>query len=339
MKIGKQTIEFLNKPVVWETGSIVGPKEAKGPLRNFFDTVIQDVYYEEKTFEKAESKLLKQAVWNVLSKCSIPSSNIEYIFAGDLLNQCISSGYALRDLSIPFFGLYGACSTFVESTILAASFINAGYANKCIATTSSHFCTAERQFRMPLEQGTKMTPTGQWTVTGSGAALIAQHTQTNSGLYPVITHATPGKIVDLGIKDVANMGAAMAPAAFDTILTHFEDTGRKPDYYDMILTGDLGILGSQILVEQLQKKGIDISTNHHDCGVLIFDCEEQETHMGGSGCGCCASVFCGYIYKLLKEKKINKVLLVATGALMSPVSLGQGESIPGIAHAIAIENE
>lgn len=339
MKIGKQTIQFTNKPVIWETGSIVGPKEAKGPLKDSFDTVLTDVYYEEKTFEKAESKLLKQAVWNVLSKNSVSSSDIEFLFAGDLLNQCISSGYALRDLAIPFLGLYGACSTFVESTMLAASFINAGYAKKCIASTSSHFCTAERQFRMPLEQGTKMTPTGQWTVTGSGAALIVEHNQTNSSLYPIISYATPGKIVDLGITDVANMGAAMAPAAFDTIFTHFEDTGRTPDYYDMIITGDLGVLGSQILIEQLQIHNIDISKNHHDCGMLIFDCKQQDTHMGGSGCGCCASVFCGYIYKLLKDRKINKVLVIATGALMSPVSLGQGESIPGIAHAIAIENE
>lgn len=339
MKIGKQTIKFINKPVVLATGNIVGPKEAQGPLKDYFDTIITDVYYEENTFEKAESKLLKQAVWNVLAKSKVASNDIEYVFAGDLLNQCISSGYALRDLSIPFFGLYGACSTFVESSMLAACFINAGYAKKCISATSSHFCSAERQFRMPLEQGTKMTPTGQWTVTGAGAALIVENSLSNASSSPIISYATPGKVIDLGITDVSNMGAAMSPAAFDTILTHFEDTGRSPNYYDMIITGDLGVLGSQILIEQLQNHNIDISNNHHDCGMLIFDCDKQNTHMGGSGCGCCASVFCGYIYKMLKEHKINRVLLIATGALMSPISLGQGESIPGIAHAIAIENE
>lgn len=339
MKIGKQTIQLVNRPAILNTGSIVGPKEAEGPLAEYFDTTIDDVYFDEDTFEKAESKLIKQAVWNVLSKENLDETNIDYLFAGDLLNQCISSGYAIRDLGVPFIGLYGACSTFVESSILASLFVNAGYAKKCIAATSSHFCSAERQFRMPLEQGTKIPPTGQWTVTGSGAALISENTNATRGKFPVVTYLTPGKIVDMGITDIGNMGAAMAPAAFDTILTHLEDTGRDASYYDKIITGDLGILGSEILIEQLQKQGIDISSNHEDCGKLIFNCEEQETHMGGSGCGCCATVFTGYIYKLMKEKKINKVLLVATGALMSPVSLGQGESIPGIAHAIAIENE
>lgn len=338
MKIGKQTIQLINRPVIFETGSIVGPKEAKGPLGAFFDTTVEDVYYDEKTFEKAESKFLKQAVWNALSKSKMGQSEIEFAFAGDLLNQCISSGYALRDLSLPFMGLYGACSTFVESNILGALFINSRYAKRVICTTSSHFCTAERQYRMPLEQGTKMTPTGQWTVTGAGASLITENTNKTRGLYPEITYATIGKIIDLGITDVANMGAAMAPAAFDTIVTHLEDTGRNPDYYDKIITGDLGILGSKILVEQLKNYGIDIYSIHEDCGVMIFDCKKQEMHMGGSGCGCCASVFSGYIYKMLKDKTLNKVLLVATGALMSPTALGQGESIPGIAHAISIEN-
>lgn len=338
MKIGKHTIVFENTPVIISTGSAVGPKEKEGPLSSFFDTTVEDVYFGEKTFEKAESKFMGEAIDIALKKANLTLDKVDYMFAGDLLNQCISSGYTARNLSIPFFGLYGACSTFAESTILAASFVNAGYAYNAIACASSHFCASERQFRLPLEQGTQMTPTSQWTVTGSGANLIAKYTEDMKDNFPHITLATPGKVIDLGITDIANMGAAMMPAAFDTLVTHFEDTKRSPDYYDLIITGDLGSLGSKLLIEQLKNYGYDISKNHMDCGVKIFDCETQETHMGGSGCGCSASVFTGYIYTLLKTKQVNKVLLIATGALMSPVSLGQGESIPGIAHAVAIEN-
>ena len=338
MKIGKQTIIFENRPVILETGSAVGPKEKEGPLKDFFDTAVADVYFGEKTFEKAESKFMAEAIDIAIKKANLTLNKIDVLFAGDLLNQCISSGYASRNLGIPFFGLYGACSTFAESTILAASFVNSGYTYNAIASASSHFCASERQFRMPLEQGTQMTPTSQWTVTGSGANLIVPNSDKLNKTRPHITMATIGKVIDMGITDIANMGAAMVGAAFDTIVTHFEDTSRTPDYYDLIITGDLGSLGSQILIEQLKNYGYDISFNHMDCGVTIFNCESQETHMGGSGCGCSASVFCGYIYSMLREKKIDKVLLIATGALMSPVSLGQGESIPGIAHAISIEN-
>lgn len=339
MKLGKRSIKFENKPILLDCASIVGPKEKSGPLSNFFDRCIDDVYFDEKTFEKAESKFMKEAITLAINKAGISKNKIDYVFAGDLLNQCISSGYAIRDIEIPFFGLYGACSTFSESNILATSFVNAGYASICVASASSHFCSAERQFRMPLEQGTQTPPTGQWTVTGSGATVIAPYEKQINKYYPIVTCATPGKIIDMGIKDIANMGAAMMPAAFDTLITHFEDTGRTPDYYDLIITGDLGILGSKLLVEQMQKYGFDISKIHRDCGNLIFDCNSQDTKSGGSGCGCSASVFCGYIYSMLRKKEINKVLLISTGALMSPVSLGQGESIPSIAHAIAIENE
>lgn len=339
MKLGKRSIKFENTPVVLECASIVGPKEKAGPLSSYFDRCIDDVYFEEKTFEKAESKFMKETINLALNKTGISRDSVDFVFAGDLLNQCISSGYAIRDLEIPFFGLYGACSTFSESNILATAFVNAGYGNICVASASSHFCSAERQFRMPLEQGTQTPPTGQWTVTGAGATVISTYDKQINKYYPVVTCATPGKIIDMGIKDIANMGAAMMPAAFDTLVTHFEDTGRTPDYYDLIVTGDLGILGSKLLVEQMQKYGLDISKVHKDCGNLIFDCEAQDTKSGGSGCGCSASVFSGYIYNKLKKKEINKVLLVSTGALMSPVSLGQGESIPSIAHAIAIENE
>lgn len=339
MKLGKRSIKFENTPIILETASIVGPKEKAGPLSETFDKCIEDVYFGEKTFEKAESKFMKETVNLAITKSGIDKNLVDYIFAGDLLNQCISSGYAVRDLEIPFFGLYGACSTFSESNILATSFVNAGYGNICVASASSHFCSAERQFRLPLEQGTQTPPTGQWTVTGSGATIIATHDKQINKLYPILTCATPGKIIDMGIKDISNMGAAMMPAAFDTLITHFEDTGRNPDYYDLIVTGDLGVLGSKLLVEQMKKHGLDISKVYKDCGNLIFDCKSQDTKSGGSGCGCSASVFSGYIYNKLRKKEINKVLLISTGALMSPVSLGQGESIPAIAHAIAIENE
>lgn len=338
MKIGKQTIFFENKPIVLETGSAVGPKEKSGPLGNLFDTSIDDVYFGESTFEKAESKFMAEAIDLAIKKANFNIKDINYMFAGDLLNQCISSGYCSRNLGIPFFGLYGACSTFAEANILAASFVNAGYSYNAIAAASSHFCASERQFRMPLEQGTQMTPTSQWTVTGSGATLIVPNTQETNNKRPHITGATVGKVIDLGITDIANMGAAMMPAAFDTLVTHFEDTLRTPDYYDLIVTGDLGKLGSELLIEQLKNYGYDISLQHMDCGVVIFNEQTQETHMGGSGCGCSASVFCSYIYPKLRKKEINKVLFVATGALMSPVSLGQGESIPSIAHAVIIEN-
>ena len=338
MKIGKQTILFENKPAILSVGSAVGPKEKEGPLGELFDTSIEDVYFGETTFEKAESKFMAEAIGIAIKKSDLKISDIDFAFAGDLLNQCISSGYSARNLEIPFFGLYGACSTFAEANILAASFVNAGYSYNAIASASSHFCASERQFRMPLEQGTQMTPTSQWTVTGSGATLIVPNNEQIQYNRPHITGATPGKVIDQGITDIANMGAAMMPACFDTLVTHFEDTGRAPDYYDLIITGDLGDLGSKLLIEQLKNYGYDISKQHMDCGTTIFDCKAQETHMGGSGCGCSATVFCAYIYPKLINKSINKVLLVATGALMSPVSLGQGESIPAVAHAVIIEN-
>ena len=269
----------------------------------------------------------------VIAKSNIPSSEIDFCFAGDLLNQCISSSFGLREINIPFFGVFGACSTFVESMCLGSVFIESGAAKNVLCSTSSHFCSAEKQFRFPLELGNQRPPTSQWTVTGSGAAILSA-----TGNGPFITHITPGKIVDMGIKDANNMGAAMAPAAFDTLITHFEDTGRKPSDYDLILTGDLGYIGKDIVKDLCKTKGYNISANYNDCGVLIFDKMTQDTHSGGSGCACIGTVFSGYVYKQLQEKKINKVLLIATGALMNSTSSQQGESIPGIAHAISIEN-
>lgn len=337
MKIGKQTIKLENTPKIFETASIVGPKETEGPLSIYFDVKIDDVFYGEKSFEKAESKMMKTCVDLLLSKVPTDYEHIDYIFAGDLLNQCIASGYCIRDFNIPFFGLFGACSTFVEGLVLASLFVNAEYGRRVIATTSSHFCTAERQFRLPLEHGNQKSPTAQCTATACGAALVADKGVNKK--CPYVTYVTPGKIVDMGIKDMANMGSAMAPAAFDTIITHLEDTGRNENYYDAIITGDLGTLGSEILVDLCKNYGVDISKIHQDCGAIIYDNQKQDTNCGGSGCGCCASVFSGYFYEQLKTKKINKILLLATGALMSPVSSMQNESIPSIAHAIAIENE
>ncbi len=331
-KIGKQTIKFDTPPTLLETACIVGPKESDGPLAKYFDQCLEDEFWGEDSWEKAESKIIKETVNTVISKSKISSNEIDYCFAGDLLNQCISSGFGLRELNIPYFGIFGACSTFVEGLIMSSIFTEGNFANYCLCATSSHFCSAEKQFRFPLELGNQRPPTSQWTVTGSGAALVSA-----SGQGPFITTVTPGKIVDMGIKDANNMGAAMAPAALDTLLTHFEDTGRKPSYYDAIFTGDLGYIGKDILIELAEKKGFNIKSNYNDCGVIIFDKDSQDTHSGGSGCACCASVFSGYIFNQLKQKKLKRVLLIATGALMNSTSSQQGESIPSIAHAVSIE--
>ena len=331
-KLGKQTVRFNTPPVILDTACIVGPKEGQGPLAKYFDQCLEDEFWGEKTWEKAESKIIRETVNLAIHKAGIPVTNIDYCFAGDLLNQCISSSFGLRDLNIPFLGLFGACSTFVEGLILASIFVESKAGNTCICAASSHFCSAEKQFRFPLELGNQRPQTSQWTVTGAGSAIIS-----NTGTGPFITHATIGKIVDMGIKDSNNMGAAMAPAALDTLLTHFKDTGRNPSYYDAIITGDLGHIGKEILIELSQSKGYNIKSNYNDCGVLIFDKNSQDTHSGGSGCACCGSVFSGYLFSQLKAKKLKKILLIATGALTNATSAQQGESIPGIAHAVSIE--
>ena len=334
-KIGKQTIKFDTPPVIVECSSIVGPKESDGPLAKYFDKCLDDEFWGEETWEKAESKIIKETVNTAISKSQIPVQEIDYCFAGDLLNQCISSSFGLRELNIPFFGVFGACSTFVEALSLAAVFIENGI-NYSICSVSSHFCSAEKQFRFPLELGNQRPPTSQWTVTGAGAAVLANSAnRLHEG--PKITYITSGKIVDMGIKDANNMGAAMAPAAFDTLITHFKDTGRSPNYYDAILTGDLGHIGKDILKKLCEDHGYNINSVYNDCGVLIFDKEKQDTHSGGSGCGCCATVFSGYIFKEMKERKLKRVLLIATGALTNATTSQQGESIPGIAHAISVE--
>ena len=330
-KLGKQTIKFTNLPTILDTACIVGPKEAEGPLAKYFDKCLEDEFWGEKTWEKAESKILKETFYSAIKKSNLPASSIDYCFAGDLLNQCISSSFGLRDLDIPFIGIFGACSTFVESMILGSIAVE-GFANNVLCATSSHFCSAEKQFRFPLELGNQRPQSSQWTVTGAGSAILS-----SNGTGPFITHFTPGKIIDMGIKDGNNMGAAMAPAALDTLITHLTDTGRKPSYYDAIITGDLGHVGKDILIELAQTKGYNIKSNYNDCGVLIFDKETQDTHSGGSGCACCGTVFSGYLFNMLQTKKYKKILLIATGALMNATSSQQGESIPGIAHAISIE--
>ena len=331
-KIGKQTFKLSNPVSIKETASIVGPKESNGPLAKYFDKCIEDEFYGESSWEKAESKFIKSATEMLIAKSGISNKDIDFCFAGDLLNQCISSCFGLRETNIPFFGIFGACSTFVESLILGAISIDGNFAKNVLCAVSSHFCSAEKQFRFPLELGNQRPPTSQWTVTGSGACILSKE-----GTGPYITHVTPGKIIDMGIKDVNNMGSAMAPAAIDTLITHFQDTSRNPDYYDGIFTGDLGYIGKDILLDIVKTKGYDITNNYNDCGILIFDKNKQDTHSGGSGCACCASVFSGYLYKKLKEKKLNKILLIATGALTNSTTSKQGESIPGIAHAVSIE--
>lgn len=338
MKIGKQTIKLENKPRIISTSNIVGKKEMDGPLGSYFDAYTEDEFFGEKTFEKAESKLIETCLNNLIKKAKLENEDIDYIFGGDLLNQCIANAFSIKNFNIPYLGLYGACSTFVESSILASLFVNAGYANKTVSVSSSHFCTAERQFRLPLEHGNQKSPTAQCTVTASGSMLFCNNADTNNK-NPCVTYVTPGKIVDMGIKDMTNMGAAMAGAAIDTIITHLKDTKRSADYYDAILTGDLGVLGSEILIDLCQKQGFDLSKVHFDAGKMIYDIEAQDAHCGGSGCGCVASVFTSYFFNKLKSHEINKILVVATGALMSTTSSMQGDSIPGIAHAIAIENE
>ncbi|MBD9159399.1 MAG: stage V sporulation protein AD [Clostridiales bacterium] len=330
-KIGKQTISFDSPPTITECNSIVGPKEAQGPLAKYFDLTLDDEFWGEKSWEKAESKIIKENVNALVTKSGISTNNIDCIFAGDLLNQCISSSFGLRDSNIPFIGMFGACSTFVESMCMGAIAIES-FAQNVICATSSHFCSAEKQFRFPLELGNQRPQTSQWTVTGSGATLLSK-----DGAGPFITNITLGKIVDMGIKDANNMGAAMAPAFVDTLLAHFLDTGRNPSYYDAIISGDLGKIGKDIAIDIAMSKGYNIKSNYNDCGLMIFDTKAQDTHAGGSGCACCGSVFSGFLFKQLKEKKIKKLLLIATGALMNSTSSQQGETIPGIAHAVSIE--
>lgn len=333
-RIGKRTIIFDNKPSIIGYGSVVGKKEHEGPLSNEFDTYTTDSFFGEKSFEKAESKLQKIAVQTALKRAGISEKEVDNIFAGDLLNQCIGSSYGMRDFGIPFIGLYGACSTMALSAGLAALFVESGAAEHTVAVTSSHFCSAERQYRYPLNYGSQRTPTAQWTVTGSGALVIG-----NGENKPYIKAVTFGEIEDYAIKDANNMGAAMAPAAANSLINFLKDTRTTVEDYDIVYTGDLGYVGTNLFYDLLERENIDIRCRHSDCGLIIFDRENQDVHAGGSGCGCSASVLCSFIMHRFEECDFKNILFMSTGALMSPTSMFQGESIPGIAHLLNIRTD
>lgn len=331
-KIGKQTVRLSEGVAILSAASTVGPKEAEGPLGKYFDQKIADAFFGEKTWELAESKFVEKNMALALQKANLKPKEIEYVLCGDLLNQCTGSTFGIKNMGIPFFGLFGACSTMGESMSLGAMLIDGGFANHVLAGASSHFCAAEKQFRFPLPLGTQRPPTATWTVTGDGAVVLGR-----KGNAPKITEITTGKIVDMGVTDANNMGAAMAPAAADLLKTHFQDTGRTPQAYDVIVTGDLGTVGRQLVIELLAKEGYELDSRYTDCGILIFDDETQDTHAGGSGCACSAVTFCGYFYPKLVSGEIGRMLFIPTGALMSPTSSQQGQSIPGIAHGLVIE--
>lgn len=334
VKLSSATYRLDSCPSILSFAAVVGKKEGEGPLAGCFDRIHEDTTLGERSWEKAESRLQQDAVLTALTKANLSPSAVDLLFAGDLLNQCIGSSYGLRDLGVPFCGLYGACSTMAESLALASIFADNGLCNHALAVTSSHFCSAERQFRYPLDYGGQRTPTAQWTVTGSGAALVGASAQP-----PYVKAVTLGQIVDLGVQDINNMGAAMAPAAADTLKQYFTDTGTAPADYDLIVTGDLGSVGSVLLLELMEQEGYALSDNHADCGVLIYDAKKQDVHAGGSGCGCSASVLCGHLLPQVQAGQIKDLLFVATGALMSPTSVWQGESIPAVAHLVHISNK
>lgn len=331
---GSGTIVFENKPSIIGYAAAVGQKEAEGPLGKYFDKAYTDEFCGEKTFEKAETHLQKAAIETAIKKARLTKNNINCAFAGDLLNQCIGSSFGMRDLKIPFAGLYGACSTMALSMILAGLFTDCGAALNTIAAASSHFCSAERQYRYPLEYGGQRTPASQWTVTGAGCTVISCEERQHA---PRLEKAVIGSVRDLGITDQNNMGAAMAPAAAQTVFRFLKDTETDASDYDLILTGDLGYTGSELLKELLKAEhGIDISKVHNDCGIMIYDAQKQDVHSGGSGCGCSASVVCSYILNKIEKHLLKKVLFIGTGALLSPTSSLQKESVPGIAHGVLI---
>lgn len=388
-KRGKQSVIFEQRPVIRGRGSVVGQKEGKGPLGKNFDIVLKDDMYGEKSWEKAESKMLKEAMLKAASRADITEREIDVMLSGDLLNQLMSSSFMARDLHIPFLGLYGACSTMTESLVLGSMLIDGGFARNVLVGASSHFCTAERQFRMPVEHGNQRPPSAQWTATAAGSVVIsasgsgsdsggtsasggdsdsggtsasgsgstfdgdsanygnlvsseaASSVLSAGGNKVRVEAATIGKVIDAGIKDANQMGAAMAPAAVDTLLNHLEDTERTLDYYDLVVTGDLGFIGKDIMKDLLADAGVNkkmIFSHYDDCGTMLFT-KEQDVHSGGSGCGCSASVFAGHLLKEMEAGRLKRLLLMSTGAMLSTISPFQGESIPGIAHAVSLEVE
>lgn len=330
-KTGTGTYVFKTPVAVSAFSAIVGQKEKEGPLGEYFSVYSEDEYFGQKSFEKAESFMQKEVLKNVIEKEKLSVRDIDFIFAGDLLNQCAGSNFGVRDTPVQFFGLYGACSTMAEGTILAAMTVDGDFARKAVVMTGSHFCSAERQFRFPLEYGNQRTPTSQWTVTGAGCILLGKETD---GKNPVIKDCCPGQICDMGITDLNNMGAAMAPAAALTLGRYFRDTETTPEDYDLIVTGDLGAEGKELFKILLKKDGFTFGKEYEDCGTLIYDTEKQDVHSGGSGCGCSAAVLAGYILPQMVKGEYKEVLFITTGALMNPNTSLQGESVPGIAHLV-----
>ena len=330
---GRQSLAFDREVYIGGSSSIVGQKEGEGPFGDFFDKVVEDPLFGKDTWEEAESELQTEAVKKVLEKTNFDKSKIRYVFAGDLLGQAIATSFGLMEFDIPLFGLYGACSTSGESLMLSAMTVAAGYADHVLAVTSSHFASAEKQFRFPLEYGNQRPLSATWTVTGSGAFLVGTEKSKVK-----ISGVTTGKIMDYGVKDSMNMGACMAPAACDTIYQNFMDFDVQPEEYDKIVTGDLGFVGHDILVDLLKDRGYDIGDRLTDCGMTIFNDEEQDTHSGGSGCGCAAVMLSANFLRLIEEGTLKKVLFVPTGALLSTVSFNEGKSVPGIAHGIVLEH-
>ena len=328
-RIGEFTVSLSSRPTVWSSAAVVGKKEGNGPLGHYFDAIYEDTRMGLDSWEKAESAFQKSALSYALNKAGIAPSQLQFLFAGDLLNQCTASAFGLRESGVPLLGQYGACSTMAQTLAMAAIFVDSGAADLCAAVTSSHFCSAERQFRYPLSYGGQRTPTAQWTATAAGCAIVGM-----GGKGAHIREVCAGRVVDMGITDANNMGAAMAPAAADTLVRFFNDTDTKPADYDLILTGDLALCGTRMLHELLSRQGIYLGDNYNDCGMMIFDRQKQDVHAGGSGCGCAASVLCGYVLPALERGELHNVLFMATGALMSTTSSKQGESIPGIAHAL-----
>lgn len=330
--MGKQSFLFEKPPVITAWASVAGKKEKEGPLSAYFDHAHTDTYFGQKTWEQGEKKMQQLALETLAKKAGKQIYDLELVLSGDLLNQCIGSSFTLRNRNIAHIGLYGACSTMAESLMMASMVVGGGFRTKAVAMTSSHFASSERQYRFPLGYGGQRPPTSQWTVTGAGAALISAN-----GKGPKITSCTIGTVTDLGIKDANNMGAAMAPAALKTISAHFRDLGTSANDYDLIVTGDLGQLGKDLLLTLAQRKGMEIGGKLTDCGTLIYDQLKQDVHSGGSGCGCSAVTLCGYLLDQMKEGKWKKILFCGTGALLSPTSTQQGLPIPGVCHAVCIE--
>jgi len=331
-KAGRQSVLFDPPPYLTSAATVVGPMEGRGPLGDDFDLVYRDLYINQKSFEAAERKILQEACSLALEKRNIKLNDIDYFLAGDLLNQITVSGYSAAELGLPFFGLYGACSSLTLALSWGAMLVAGGFAQNVLAATSSHNCCAERQFRYPTEYGFQRPRQAQWTVTGAAAAVISA-----AGESPRIAAVTTGKVIDLGEKDAFSLGAAMAPAAASTLIRHFLDLKRAPDYYDLIVTGDLGQIGSGILRKLLARSGYYMEENYNDCGLMIYNPELQQVEAGGSGCACSGVVVLGHLYRRMKAGELNRVLVVSTGALHSPTTLGQGDSIPGVAHAVALE--